>query len=239
MDAFLYNLVVEFKIDLRNRGVLLTYYVVPLAFFAFMGGIFSSINPASKETLIQSMTVFGVTMGAVLGTPTKLVELFRSDVKKSYVVGGIPLWTAVVNNCLSGFAHLFIMSTIILLAAPAAFGAAAPGNLVVFFLSLAVFLIATLSTGAVLGVFINSSSRLTILSQVIFLPSVMLSGIMFSPDLLPDTLAEAGRVLPATWGFKAMVADTVHLSTTWPLLIITTVCLVLVAWGLRLLQENE
>ncbi len=34
----------QFKLDLRNRSVFLTYYVIPLVFFLFMGGIFSSIQ---------------------------------------------------------------------------------------------------------------------------------------------------------------------------------------------------
>jgi hypothetical protein len=40
MSAFLYGVVLQWKLDFRNKGVLLTYYVVPLVFFAFMGGIF-------------------------------------------------------------------------------------------------------------------------------------------------------------------------------------------------------
>ena len=40
-------------------------YAVPLLFFAVMGGIFTSVMPESRETLVQSMTVFAVTMGAL------------------------------------------------------------------------------------------------------------------------------------------------------------------------------
>ncbi|WP_230203599.1 hypothetical protein [Bacillus massiliigorillae] len=106
MRAFLYGVSLQWKLDLRNKGVLLTYYVVPLVFFFFMGGVFTSIDPLAKETLIQSMTIFGVTMGAFLGSPTPLIELFGSEIKKAYKVGGIPLWTAIVNNFISAFIHL-------------------------------------------------------------------------------------------------------------------------------------
>lgn len=38
-------------------------------------------------------------------------------------------------------------------------------------------------------------------TQLVFLPSIMLSGIMFPVAMLPNVLQVIGRILPATWGF--------------------------------------
>ena len=70
MNAFFYGVSLQWKMDIRSRTLLLTCYLVPLLFFAVMGGIFTSVMPEAKETLIQSMTVFGVSMGALIGVPT-------------------------------------------------------------------------------------------------------------------------------------------------------------------------
>ena len=113
MGAFIYGVLLQWKLDLRNKGVLITYYLVPLLFFGFIGMIFTSINPESKDTLIQSMTIFAITMGSFLGTPIPLVEQYSGDIKKAYKVGGIPLWSGAVNNAISAFIHLFITSVII------------------------------------------------------------------------------------------------------------------------------
>ena len=129
MSAFLYGVGLQWRMDIRNKGILLTYYVVPLLFFAFMGIIFTSIFPDISSTLIQAMTVFGVSMGACLGAPASLAEVFGSDTKKAYRIGRIPLWSVAANSFVSGFIHLFIMSLLILLIAPAAFQAEVPGNL--------------------------------------------------------------------------------------------------------------
>ena len=75
MKAFLYGTALQWRLDLRSKSLLITCYVVPLLFYALMGGIFTSINPESKATLIQSMTVMGVSMGALIGLPPSLVEL--------------------------------------------------------------------------------------------------------------------------------------------------------------------
>ena len=78
MKAFLYGTALQWRLDLRSKSLLITCYVVPLLFYALMGGIFTSINPESKATLIQSMTVMGVSMGALIGLPPSLVEHYLS-----------------------------------------------------------------------------------------------------------------------------------------------------------------
>ncbi len=78
MGAFLYGTALQWRLDIRSRTLLITCYVVPLLFFAMMGGIFTSVNPSARETLVPSMTVMGVSMGALIGLPPSLVEIFSS-----------------------------------------------------------------------------------------------------------------------------------------------------------------
>lgn len=233
MSAFLFGVALQWKLDLRNKGILLTYYIVPLVFFAFMSGIFSSVNPAAKETLIQSMTIFGVTMGAILGASAPLVELYGSEIKKAYKMGGVPLWAATANNFISAFIHLFFMSLIIFFLAPIFFAASVPAELGVYFVSLAVFILASLGVGTVLGLLVKSTSRLTIVAQFVFLPSVMLGGIMFPAELLPKAFASASVVFPATWGFKQMTSSVLNVRFILPLLVILCISGILIGIRLR------
>ena len=136
MSAFLYGLVLQWKLDIRSKTLLITCYVVPLLFFAVMGGIFSSVNPQAGQTLIQAMTVLGVSMGALIGLPPSLTELYGSDIKKVYKANGVPLSLGLVTMFLSAWLHLLTMSAIICLVAPFAFDAALPADLPLYFLSL-------------------------------------------------------------------------------------------------------
>lgn len=224
MEAFLYGILLQWKLDLRNKGILLTYYVVPLVFFGFMGGIFTSITPDTKSTLIQSMSIFGVTMGAILGSPIPISETYGSELKKSYQVGRVPLCIPIINNFISAFVHLFIMSTIIYFVAPAAFHAAVPKNSAMYFIMLAIFIVTSLSIGTVLGLTIKATSKLTMVSQFIFLPSLMLSGIMFPAKMLPKQLAAFGKIFPATWGFEIMKDNSMNFNLLLPLLVIIIIC---------------
>lgn len=227
MGGFLYGIELQWKLDLRNKGIIITYYIVPLVFFAFMGGIFTSIDPMAHKTLIQSMTVFGVSMGAIIGSPNPLVETFSSDIKKAYRVGNIPLWTAVANNFISGFIHLFIMSIVIFFVAPIAFKATVPSNTILYFSSLVLFIATCLSVGTVLGLVVKSLSKLTMISQFVFLPSIMLSGIMFPSNMLPEFLQGLGKIFPSTWGFENMIKSNFDGLTMLPLIVIFMICLLI------------
>lgn len=238
MGAFLYGVLVQWKLDLRNKGILLTYYVVPLVFFGFMGGIFTSITPDAKDTLIQSMSIFGITMGAILGAPIPISETYGSELKKAYQIGGIPMFIPVINNLISAFAHLFIMSTVIYFIAPVAFDAAVPANTIIYFIMLAIFIVTSLSIGVILGLTIKTTSKLTMVSQFIFLPSLMLSGIMFPAKMLPKPLAIAGKIFPATWGFEMMKVNSMEFKIMFPLLIIIIICACTSVWRIKKLKVD-
>lgn len=207
MNAFLYGVALQWKLDIRSRTLLVTCYIVPLLFFAVMGGIFTSLMPESKATLVQSMTVMGVSMGALVGLPPSLVEIYGSDIKKAYKANGVSIYLGLVSMFISAFIHLMIMSTIIYLAASVAFQAVLPEHLPSYLGLLAVFTAVSLIVGCVLGLLVNNQAKLTMLSQLLFLPSIMLSGIMFPASLLPKPLQIAGKLFPAYWGYRMMTGE--------------------------------
>lgn len=147
MKAMLYGIKVQLKIDIRSKTLLVTCYVVPLLFFAIMGGIFTSLMPEAKNTLIQSMTVMGVSMGAFIGVPPSMVEVYGKDIKKMYIANGIPLCFGVITLVVSAFIHLMIMSMIIFTLAPIVFHSTIPSNIPLYFITLALFVIVSLCCG--------------------------------------------------------------------------------------------
>lgn len=237
MNAFFYHLQVQWKIGIRSKGVLICYYIVPFVFFMFMGGVFTSIMPEAKKTLIQSMTVFSVTMGAMIGSPSGLVEIFGSDIKKAFQVGRIPLWSVVLVNFITAFLHLLIISAVLFIVAPLAFHAELPqpGT---YFASLALFIFTSLCVATLLGLVVKSNSKLTMISQFVFLPSVMLSGIMFPAEMLPNALRYIGKILPATWGYELMCESVFAFDKAGPLLLITGLSAFAALWMLRRIKSR-
>ena len=133
-----------------------------------------------------------------------------------YKANGVPVYLGIVTQFISSFLHTFIVCLIIFAVAPIAFGAQLPNNLLTYFCSLISLLFVTLAIGCVLGLLIKSQAKLTMIAMIIFLPSIMLSGIMFPATMLPEFLQYLAYVFPATIGFKAMTAFEVwHLPVLW------------------------
>lgn len=220
MGAFLYGVSLQWKLDIRSKTLLITCYIVPLLFFAVMGGIFTSVMPEARYTLIQSMTVFGVTMGALIGLPPSLVEIYGSDMKKVYRANGVPLYLGLVLTNVSAYIHLFIMSAVLYIAAPLAFHAEMPDNPGLYFVSLAVYIAVSLGVASLIGLAVRNQAKTSVVSIVIFLPSIMLSGIMFPVELLPSAFETVGKLFPASWGFRLMADSAFRLGHLLPLIVI-------------------
>lgn len=237
MSGFLYSVALQWKLDIRSKSLLVTCYIVPIIFFLLMGGILTSVMPEMNKTLIQSMIVMCVSMGAFIGLPPSLIETYGSDVKKVYKANGVPLYSGLVTMFLSAFLHLMISCVIILLLAPILFDAALPVQLPFFFFSLAIYIMVSLSIGSILGLIVKNQAKLTMIAQLVFLPSIMLSGIMFPSELLPDFLETLGRIFPASWGYRLMSDHGFCLENLWYLILVF--CAAVIICGVLLNKQKS
>lgn len=220
MSGFLYGIALQWKLDIRSKSLLVTCYIVPLLFFLLMGGIFTSVMPDMRNTLIQSMIVMSVSMGAFIGLPPSLIETYGSDINKVYKANGVPICLGLVTMFLSAFIHLMISCAVTVLLAVVLFDAVLPAQLPIFFFALAIYMIVSLSIGSILGLTIKNQAKLTMTAQLVFLPSIMLSGSMFPIDFLPDFLEMTGRIFPASWGYRLLLDHGFCLENLWYLILV-------------------
>lgn len=237
MRSYLFTLYLKTKLDLKSAEILITYYLVPLGFFFVMGAVFTSIMPEVETTLIASMTIFAVTMGALIGTPSGILEYIGVDIRKTFQSVGIPLHTVISTTIISGLLNLLVMSLLIYLIAPIAYGALRPENPGLFIVGLVALIITTLLLGILIGLYGKNTSMVTMLSQVVFLPSMMLSGIMFPADMLPKPLQYVGIVLPATHGMKILRGDSLEILSFLILAGIAVIAIILIIYKLQRLKS--
>lgn len=222
MKAFITHLVVQFRGDLRDKGILMVYYLVPLVFYAVMSSIMKLPEMNMNETLISSISIFTLSMSAFLGLPQTLVKARETGVLQAFRVAGIPSWSMPLSAIIISLLHIMIVACIILLTAPVIFSATLPSNIALHLFGVAIIALASEELGVLLACFVKKQSTLTLAGQCLFLPTVMLSGIMFPADILPKPLRMLGEVLPASQGMK-LILDGV-LQTT-PLLILNAITL--------------
>ncbi len=203
MTAFAQHFSFEFRTGLRNKSLLLLNYLFPLGFYAMMGVLMGSINPLFIETMVPAMVVFAVLSGAVLGLPSPLVDAREAGIFRSFKINGVPALSILVIPALATAFHAVITAAIITATARPLFGAPLPVNWAgMAGVTLLIALTCT-GLGVLIGV-ISANSQLTVLwSQLLYLPSMMLSGMMVPMSMLPRALAAVARLLPATYAMQA------------------------------------
>jgi ABC-2 type transport system permease protein len=203
MTAFTNHTWIELRSSLRNRQLLFLTYAFPLAFYAMMGLIMTQINPLFTETMIPAMVIFAVMIGSLMGLPDPLVTARDAGIFRSYRIHGVPALNILSAPTLTTFLHLAIVTAIILATATPLFEAPAPLNWGWFLLVTVAATLAHAGLGVLIGV-VSSSSRATLLwSQLIFLPSMLIGGLMMPFDFLPPGAQTFARLLPASHAMNA------------------------------------
>jgi ABC-2 type transport system permease protein len=168
-----------------------------------MGFIMPQINPLFLAGLIPAMVVFAILAATLLGLPDPLVNAREAGIFRSYKINGIPSGSIVTIPALTTVLHLTVVTIIITATAPLLFGAPAPVNWAGYVLTFLVSAFACAGIGVLIGV-ISSSTRMTVLwSQLIFLPSMLLGGMMLPYSMLPEAVGRFSRLLPATYAMNA------------------------------------
>ncbi|MCJ7703809.1 MAG: ABC transporter permease [Anaerolineales bacterium] len=203
MNAFFYHFNFEFRAGIRNKQLLLMNYLFPLGFYLLMGFILAEINPTFREDMIPAMVIFSTLAATLMGIPIALATARENGIFRSYKINGVPAISILTITALTTTFHLLIAAVIVTISAPFLFGASMPVNWLNFVLIFTVTTVNYASISVLIGV-VSSSSRVSILwSQLIFVTSILLGGLMFPHHMLPDVAGKISKLLPATHAMNA------------------------------------
>jgi ABC-2 type transport system permease protein len=204
MSAFLTHLVFEFRSGLRNPMLLLMNYLFPLGFYVMMGLIMTQVNPRFTEVLVPAMVIVGLMASTILGLPGPLVESREAGVFRTFKISGVPAFAILAMPVVTTIFHALIVAAVVVITGPV-FDGATPRNwggmaLVTFACAFAFGAI-----GALIGVVAQDSRATVLLSQLIFLPSMLLAGLMMPLEILPESVRPVTALLPPTHAMQAFL----------------------------------
>ena len=205
MNAYLAHFTFEFKTGLRNATLLMMNYLFPLGFYVLMGLVMTQVNPAFRETMIPALVIFIALASTVLGLPSPLVEQREAGIFRTYKINGVPAPAILVIPALSTIFHAVIASGIMVATAGPLFGASLPTDWGMFILVSLLTIAAFAALGALIGV-ASANSRATVLwSQLIFLPAMLIGGLMMPLSFIPKAMRPLSALLPPTHAMQALV----------------------------------
>jgi ABC-2 type transport system permease protein len=139
----------------------------------------------------------------LLGLPNPVVESREAGIFRSFKINGVPALSIVTIPVLSSMVHILLVSTIITVTAGPLFGAGIPVNWGYFILILFLTAFTMASIGMLIGVVSPNSRSIVLFSQAIFLPSMILGGLMVPTSMLPPALYRVSLLLPTSYAMNA------------------------------------
>ncbi len=203
MNAFIYHFGFEFRAGIRHKQLLVMNYLFPVGYYLLMGFIMAGINPQFREDLIPAMIIFTALAATLLGIPLSIATARENGIFRSYKINGIPAISILTISVLTTAVHLLIMTVFITLSAPLLFDAAEPVNWLNFGLVFSLTTVSYASISVLIGV-VSPNSRIAIMwSQLIFVTSILLGGLMIPTNILPEAAGKISKLLPATHAMNA------------------------------------
>jgi ABC-2 type transport system permease protein len=240
MTAFLNHFAFEFRTGIRNRQLLFLNYMFPLLFYLMMGFIMVDINPMFLQALIPAMAVFAVMAAMLMGIPAYVVTAREEGIFRSYHINGVPASSILAVPSLTASIHMLIVVMIITLSAGPLFDAPYPTSWFSFALVIVAMMVAMVGISVLIGVISPSTSFQVMVSQIIFIPSMLVGGVMLPYEFLPEAAQSLSRVFPPTHAmnaFNGLAMGTGENFSAWGSVIIMLVGGIL-AFGLAIYLFN-
>jgi ABC-2 type transport system permease protein len=198
MNAFTTHFSFEFNTGIRDKTQLLMNYLFPVGLYIMLGFLMTQLNPVFVQTMIPAFIIIAIMSATVLSLPTPLVTAREAGIFRSYKINGVPAISILTIPALTTTVHMIVVAVIITATAPLVFDAPAPVNWIGFILFFLLAAFAHAGLGVLISVISSSSRSLVLWSQLIFLPSMMIGGLMIPFDILPGALGKIALLLPAT-----------------------------------------
>jgi ABC-2 type transport system permease protein len=203
MNAFTIHFSFEFRTGIRDKSLLLLNYLFPIGLYVMLGLLMAELNPVFVETMIPAMIIIAILSGTVLGLPNPLVGAREAGIFRSYKINGVPAISILTIPALTTILHSMVVAAIITATAPLFFNAPLPINWPSFILFFLLTALAHAGLGMLISVISSSTRTIVLWSQMVFLPSMLIGGLMIPYSMLPHALSRVALLLPASHAMNA------------------------------------
>ena len=218
MKAFLSFLKIDLKLASRNRAVLFFNYIFPLIFFFAFTTMFGARQAGQVVLVVTMVTVIGILGSGFFGAGMRAVQEREENILRRYKVTPITPVPLLLAAIVAGVI-LYLPSVILLLfLAHQIYGMAIPSNPFSLFVFVCLSAAAFRSLGLIIASVVNSMQESNIITQVIYMPMLFLSGATFPLSMMPTWLQVITQFIPATYlvtGISAILQRGESVGQNW------------------------
>lgn len=206
MRGWLYFLQIHLRLNLRNRQAFFFGFLFPLFFLFLYGSVIGQGNPKLVGSMIPLLMVLTALTGALFSLPMGLVAARERGILRRYRL--TPVSSAVIMgaNLFTGYLTTLFSAAYQLLLAHWAYGVNYNGSLLYTWIFLTLTFLAFAGMGMIIAAFAETTQAAPAMAQIIFLPMMALSGMMFPVEFLPWWAQHFARYLPGGYAVHGLRA---------------------------------
>lgn len=189
----------------RDRVVLFFSYMFPLVFFFIFAQSFHASESAGAMAQVVTMVIIiGILGNGFFGAGMRAVQDRETNVLRRFKVAPVSAAPIIVASLVSGLVAFLPSVFFFFLFARWFYHMPVPGNVwsVVAFVCIGV--IAFRAMGMIVAAVANSAQEAGILTQILYLPMLFVSGATFPVSMMPIWIQIIAQFLPATYLYQGM-----------------------------------
>jgi ABC-2 type transport system permease protein len=199
VKAFLAFLKIDLVLASRNRAVLFFNYIFPLIFFFTFAMMFQAQRGGVIILVVTMVIVIGILGNGFFGAGMRAVQEREENILRRYKVMPITPVPLLLASIVAGVI-LYLPSVILMLfLARRFYGMPVPPNLFSLFVFICVGAAAFRSLGLIIAAVVNSMQESNIVTQILYMPMLFLSGATIPLSIMPNWLQILTQFIPATY----------------------------------------
>jgi ABC-type multidrug transport system permease subunit len=204
MKVYLTQIKMTLRLTLRNRAALVFGYAFPLIFFFLFGNFMRNGNPGAASQIVAMVLSIGVLGAGFFGASLQAVMSREQNILRRFKVAPISPAPILVSAMVGSLVNYMPMAVLILVLAHRLHGMPWPKELADLLVFTALGVVAFVSLGNVIAAVVNSMQEAQIVTQLFYMPMLLLGGATIPISVLPTWVQTISQFLPSTYFMSGM-----------------------------------
>ena len=245
MKTYLALIRIDLKLALRQRTVIFFNYLFPLVFFFVFAQAFKADQGGAITQVVTMVAVIGILGNGLFGAGMRAVQERETNILRRYKVTPISPAPLLVASMVTGLLTYLPYLLLMLALAHFRYGMAFPANIFSVLLFASFGLVALRALGLTVASVVNSVQESAILTQILYMSMLFLSGASFPISMFPKWLLTVTQFIPATYlvsGLESIMLQTQSIAENGKAvgaLVLTTIVATFVAVKLFRWEKEE
>jgi imidazolonepropionase-like amidohydrolase/ABC-type multidrug transport system permease subunit len=199
MKAYLALIKIDLKLALRQRSVIFFNYLFPLIFFFVFAQALHADQGGMITQVVTMVSVIGILGNGLFGAGVRAVQERENNILRRYKVAPISPVPLLVASMVTGLLTYLPYIVLMLVLAHFRYGMVFPSNVISVLLFASFGLVAFRAVGLTVASVVNSMQESAIITQVLYMSMLFLSGASFPITMFPKWLLTLTQFIPATY----------------------------------------